>query len=393
MKTKTKELDVAKTIMCRLEDKGFESYLVGGYVRDLLLGKDSKDIDITTSAKPQEVKSIFNKTIDVGIEHGTVVVIEDGYSFEVTTFRADGEYLDGRRPSSVQFSNNLKDDLIRRDLTINALAIDLEGKVIDEFGGVDDLNNKVIRSVGSPYKRFNEDALRMLRAIRFMSQLGFKMDDNTLEGIKENKQKIELISIERVYVELEKMFKGTHMKDSLVVFVESGIYKELPFFKHVNKEGVLSLKGLNLIEAVIKLTLDLGLDHEYLELIKLNKEKDFIEESKGLKLELNKGLTEDGLKMLSYKTDIKVLNLFYKLGYSLKEVMFMLKFKEGLNYNSKKDLGISSKEIMDLVDKKPGKWLGELILNLEELVITGKLSNEKGSLKSYIKDCEEKGLF
>lgn len=386
MTTTNKELEVAKTIMSKLEDKGFDSYLVGGYVRDLLLGKDSKDIDITTLAKPQEVKSIFNKTIDVGIEHGTVVVIEDGYSFEVTTFRADGEYLDGRRPSTVQFSDNLRDDLIRRDLTINALAIDLEGKVIDEFGGLDDLNKGIIRSVGSPYKRFNEDALRMLRAIRFMSQLGFKMDETTLDGIKDNKEKIKLISIERIYIELEKMFKGKYMGESLKVFIDSEIYKELPIFKYVGSEDIIGLKGLSLIESVIKLTLDLDLSDKYLELIKLNKEKEFIEESKKLKHELSKGLTQDELKVLSYRTDLKVLKLFYKLDYNMEEVLYMIKFKEDLKYKSKKDLKISSKEIMELVNKKPGRWLGELIIDLEELVITGKLSNEKDELVRYIKE-------
>ena len=171
-------------VMERLSRRGFEVYLVGGCVRDLIIGRRPCDWDVCTSALPEEVMSFFPRSRPTGIKHGTVTVISHGSPVEVTTFRSDGEYKDHRRPESVIFIGDLKSDLERRDFTINALAMPLSGEILDNFGGRKDIENKLIRCVGEPEKRFDEDALRMLRAFRFSAVLGFEIEQDTLDAIK-----------------------------------------------------------------------------------------------------------------------------------------------------------------------------------------------------------------
>lgn len=188
-----------------LHRHGHEAYAVGGAVRDVCLGREPKDWDVTTSALPEEIKSIFHKTFDTGIEHGTVTVLMSGKGYEVTTYRIDGKYLDSRHPKSVTYTSNLKEDLLRRDFTINAMAYNNEEGLIDEFGGLKDLNDKIIRTVGSAKERFGEDALRMLRALRFSAQLGFSVDEETLDAISALSYTIEAISYERIRDELVQL--------------------------------------------------------------------------------------------------------------------------------------------------------------------------------------------
>lgn len=207
-----------KRIIDMLHNHGHEAYAVGGAVRDAILGREPKDWDITTNAFPQEIKSIFNKTIDTGIEHGTVTVLMGKVGYEVTTYRIDGEYFDSRHPSSVEFTGNLREDLLRRDFTINAMAYnDLEG-LVDEFGGLSDLRNGVIRCVGNARERFSEDALRMLRAVRFSAQLGFKIDNETKEAIEELAPSIVNISSERIRDELLKTIESDNPKHILDLY-------------------------------------------------------------------------------------------------------------------------------------------------------------------------------
>ena len=179
-----------RQIIEQIQKHGFEAYAVGGCVRDSLLGRTPDDWDITTSAKPQEVKAIFPRTIDTGIEHGTVTVMMGKEGFEVTTYRIDGAYLDGRHPESVEFSSNLVEDLKRRDFTINAMAYNEQQGLVDVFEGIEDMQRKVIRCVGNPKERFGEDALRMMRAIRFSAQLGFEIEEET-KNLKKYKDELE----------------------------------------------------------------------------------------------------------------------------------------------------------------------------------------------------------
>ena len=172
-----------RSILSKLEREGYDAYVVGGCVRDTLLGKEPEDWDITTSAKPEEIKKAFVKTVDTGIKHGTVTVIINGNGYEVTTYRIDGEYKDGRHPEEVRFTRSLRDDLKRRDFTINAIAYNDSNGLKDLFYGRSDLHNRIIRAVGNPEYRFKEDALRMMRAIRFSAQLGFNIDIETYHAI------------------------------------------------------------------------------------------------------------------------------------------------------------------------------------------------------------------
>ncbi len=193
-----------------LESNGHEAYAVGGCVRDCILGKVPHDWDITTSALPEQVKALFQRTFDTGIEHGTVTVLMQGVGYEVTTYRVDGKYEDGRHPKEVTFTASLEEDLKRRDFTINAMAYNDSRGLVDLFGGKEDLDNGIIRAVGNPRERFTEDALRMLRALRFSAQLGFEIEADTYQAIKDLAPTLERISAERIQVEMVKLVTSDH---------------------------------------------------------------------------------------------------------------------------------------------------------------------------------------
>lgn len=214
-----------KKIIRTIEENGFEAYAVGGCVRDSILGREPDDWDITTSARPEQVKSFFKKTIDTGIKHGTVTVMINHVGYEVTTYRIDGEYKDGRHPESVEFSAKLVDDLKRRDFTINAMAYNESHGFVDEFNGISDLNNKVIGCVGDSVERFSEDALRMMRAIRFSAQLGFEIEQSTYNAIVKLAPSIKQVSMERVQVEFLKTILSDN-PNYIMEYHKTGLLKE-----------------------------------------------------------------------------------------------------------------------------------------------------------------------
>ncbi len=188
-----------------LRSAGYAAHPVGGCVRDRLMGREPGDWDVTTQAKPEQVLSLFSHTIPTGIKHGTVTVIIDNVSIEVTTFRRESGYGDSRHPDSVSFDTDLMGDLARRDFTINAMAFDKNGKVIDPYGGQEDIKNRLIRAVGDPQKRFSEDALRILRGVRFAAQLGFEPESGTAAAMKENAALVDKVAPERIKTEMEKI--------------------------------------------------------------------------------------------------------------------------------------------------------------------------------------------
>ena len=248
-------------IIDRLYDSGFEAYAVGGCVRDTLLGRNPQDWDITTSATPQQVKMLFERTIDTGIEHGTVTVMLDHVGYEVTTYRIDGEYEDSRHPKDVTFTSNLIEDLKRRDFTINAMAYNDKDGLIDAFDGIGDLNNGIIRCVGNPLERFSEDALRMLRAVRFAAQLGFSIEENTKRAIEELAPTIEKISAERIQIELVKLLVSAHPEEIKTVY-ELGLSRIiLPEFDRMmqtpqnNKHHIFSV-GEHTIQTLMNVRAD-----------------------------------------------------------------------------------------------------------------------------------------
>lgn len=212
----------AEEILRKLNDDGYEAYIVGGCVRDMLLGREPGDWDITTSALPMQVKQVFHRTVDTGIQHGTVTVLMGKEGYEVTTYRIDGEYSDGRHPNNVEFTPDLMEDLKRRDFTINAMAYNSQTGFVDQFGGVEDLRQGIIRCVGRPMDRFSEDALRILRAIRFSAQLGFSIEQETYEAIKKIAPAMVHVSRERIQVELTKLLLSSHPGHMELVY-ETGI--------------------------------------------------------------------------------------------------------------------------------------------------------------------------
>lgn len=210
-------------ILNKFYENNFEAFIVGGCVRDVLLDKIPNDYDITTNALPSEIQSLFEKTIPTGIKHGTITVIINNNPFEVTTYRIDGEYLDNRKPENVEFVSNIKEDLARRDFTVNALAYSPKLGFKDFFNGQEDLKNKIIKCVGDPDKRFNEDALRILRAVRFSCQLNFVIDDNTFNSIKRNSHLVQNISKERIRDEFSKILLSSSSFNGLCVLNDVGL--------------------------------------------------------------------------------------------------------------------------------------------------------------------------
>jgi len=222
------EFQTAKPIIETIEAAGYEAYFVGGSVRDTILGKPIHDVDIATSAFPAEVKGLFKRTVDTGIEHGTVMILDHGNGYETTTFRTESEYQDYRRPDQVTFVRSLKEDLKRRDFTINALAMRANGEVIDLFDGLADLDAGVLRAVGVAEDRFHEDALRMMRAVRFASQLGFTIEIQTAQAITDNAPLLAKIAVERTRVEWEKLLMGQQPQRGLQALVHTKLYRYMP---------------------------------------------------------------------------------------------------------------------------------------------------------------------
>ena len=234
-----------KFIISELNKNGYEGYIVGGCVRDYLMGIPPHDYDITTSALPEEVKAIFPHTVDTGIEHGTVTVIIDKIGYELTTYRIDGEYKDNRHPKQVIFTDKLAGDLSRRDFTVNAIAYNNQRGYVDMFGGMEDIKKAIIKGVGEPSKRFQEDALRMMRALRFSAQLNFSIEENTMIALKENAQLIKNISIERIREEFFKLIISDH-NERLELLYESGMLPYfLPELKKIIEDNSISYTTIN----------------------------------------------------------------------------------------------------------------------------------------------------
>lgn len=262
------EFEPARPILSRIEEAGFEAYFVGGCVRDTILNLPIHDIDIATSAYPAEIKQIFSRTVDTGIEHGTVMILDHGTGYETTTFRTESGYQDFRRPDSVTFVRSLKEDLQRRDFTINALALKEDGTVVDLFDGLGDLKRHLIKAVGDPAERFHEDALRMMRAARFAAKLGFQIEPGTLAGMSQNAALLEKIAVERIQVEFEKLLLGKAVQNGLAAMLDTKLYLHCPGLK----EGGQGLQYLaqqpltlnNATQAWGALAICLGLDKNQL---------------------------------------------------------------------------------------------------------------------------------
>lgn len=380
----------AVPVLEKLEQAGFEAYFVGGSVRDVILGRDVADIDIATSAFPEEVKQVFTRTFDTGIEHGTISVSEAGEIYEITTFRTEGTYADFRRPDEVTFIRSLEKDLERRDFTMNAIAMGLDGRFIDPFGGQEDMRKRQIRAVGKPWERFHEDALRMMRGVRFVSQLQFQLEVDTYAAMQQNRALLENIAVERIAVELVKLMKGQAVKEGLKLLAELDMLPFLPGFQE-KASAVEALQKWHLEdlqeETVIWFVLVLALEPEnitsFLRAWKLpnklirdvTKAMDNVEKIEWSDYELfSTGL--ETVRLIDY-------GQYVRTGKSQWEAL-RARFL-ALPIQSRNDVQASGNDVMAWTSKTGGPWLKELLARLDQAIIEGDIANNQEEIKGWVK--------
>ena len=403
----------AEFIIRSLENAGYEAYIVGGCVRDALLGRAPEDWDITTNALPEQMKAIFPVTVDTGIQHGTLTVlvppdeIENGIrSFEVTTFRIDGEYTDHRHPNSVSFTSSLEEDLARRDFTMNAMAYHMDRGIIDPYFGQRDMGLHIVRAVGKAEDRFREDALRMMRGIRFSAQLDFTLDEEAIRGIQKLRETLLDVSKERIAVELWKLLASGH-PEKVALFFHYGL---APFitedFPEIQKRGIPDLLPDAAKEKWIRFGLFLrgvpAFSRKILRELKLDRDtmdkasrfaRLFSEEEVESPYGLRKRVAECGIDMIFAFYEVK-LALFLRKENEKEEqeqscieerLRWLSAIKEKGDCVSLSDMAVCGKDLIAL-GIAPGKELGVLLKALFERVLEFPEENEKGKLLKYLKE-------
>ena len=423
-------------IINKLQEHGFEGYAVGGCVRDTMLSRVPEDWDITTSAKPEQVKALFRHTIDTGIQHGTVTVMLDHEGFEVTTYRIDGEYEDARHPKEVQFTSNLLEDLKRRDFTINAMAYNEKDGLVDAFDGLGDLKRGIIRCVGIAEERFTEDALRMLRAVRFSAQLGFAIEEKTKEAMKKLAPNLAKVSAERIQIELVKMLTSPHPEEIKTAW-ETGLTKVfLPEFdrmmetkqnnphhkysvgehtiaalKNARADKILRLTMLlhDIAKPICKTTDENGIDHFYkhqpkggemaeIILRRLKFDNDTINRVSKLVVchdsrpdttekSVRKSIFHNGVEQYPLLFEVQRADILAQSDYEQEEKLKRLEIYQKLygdilekqNCLSLKELAVNGGDLIAL-GMKPGKAMGETLHRLLDAVLEDPELNTKEKL-------------
>lgn len=379
----------ANTILDTLQKNGFEAYYVGGSVRDYLMDVSIGDIDITTNALPEDIQNIFPRTIDVGVEHGTVIVVINKTPFEVTTYRTETTYSDYRRPDSVSFTTSIKEDLARRDFTMNAVAMDRMFKIYDPYNGQLSIKNKEIVTVGDPYERFNEDALRMLRAIRFVSQLDFKLNESTFNGIVKLASNVQYISVERIVQELKKLYSGVNVSHAKSLLIHSKILKFIPYYKKLNIDDIKKTNVHSLINEIIIQQILNENNHFKNELKLSNDEKNNIKNSLSFYNDL--GENESPIILAYNYNEHIILNLkniisdnnFLNQQY-LNQIDDILLEKSRLTIKSKKDLAVNGNDLMKTLNRHGGPWLKEVLSEIERNVLFNKLDNNYETIIEWV---------
>lgn len=371
-------MNTAIEIISTLKFSGFEAYLVGGAVRDFLLEKIPKDFDVATSAEPEQVKLLFGRTIDTGIQHGTVLVLINGNGVEVTTFRTESNYSDNRRPDIVQFVKSLEEDLKRRDFTINAMAMTENLELIDYFDGQRDLKVKLIRAVGEPAERFQEDALRMLRAVRFSGQLDFSIEDQTLSAIQKNASLIQSIAIERIKIELNNIFSSLHVACSVDYLIYSGLADHLPsgdMFYANWKEFVATKDPLRgWLYALWQNKKDVSALSAY---------KFSNEEKTTMRKALEAAQLEDWDQWTYYHFSLQQLELAAMLTHKTENPSSQ---KNKLSIQCKSAIKVNGRDLMEWSGKKGGPWLKDWLFDIERQIVYNRLENEKDKIKEWFFD-------
>lgn len=391
----------AVPVLEKIETAGFEAYFVGGSVRDFVLGKDVADVDIATSATPQEIKRIFRKTVDVGIEHGTVVVIWGENTYEVTTFRSESEYIDFRRPSEVTFIRSLEEDLKRRDFTMNSIAMDKEGRLMDPFRGREAIGNKIIETVGSASERFHEDALRMMRAVRFVSQLSFTIEKKTYQALIENAPLLAKIAVERKTAEFEKLLQGENRVPALKTLIDTGLYQYLPGLAE-HKEQLTRLLELDLQPLSLCEMWTLIL---YISGIKQEEAEGFLKQWKlpVKKIKLVKGIfmwlqfrcqsqwSLEALyeaKLVQAESAQRLFNIV-KGQSALQGIARLREQFDTLVIKDRQELAVGGYDLMEWEGKRGGLWVKEKLLSIEKAVLNGEVQNNKENIREWLKQCNQ----
>ena len=429
-------------IINNLQLHGYEAFAVGGCVRDSILARRPEDWDITTSAKPEEIKKLFRKTVDTGIEHGTVTVLLGKDSYEVTTYRVDGAYEDNRHPSEVRFTTRLEEDLRRRDFTINAMAYNDEVRLVDVFGGMQDLNHHRIRCVGDPEERFSEDALRILRAVRFSAQLNFPIEENTAAAVKKLAPTLKNISAERIRTELVKLLISAHperIQDAYLLGITKVILPEwdamvgvtqntphhkydvadhtLHALKNIKRDKVLRLtmlfndmgkpaakttdengrdhfKGHALVseEMARKIMRRLKFDNETIKMVtKLVCYHDYRVEA--TPQNVRRAMNRIGVELFPYYLAVRMADVKaqspYKRRKKIENIVEMRRIYREVLRNGEcvtlRQLAVGGRELMAL-GMKPGRELGSMLSELLEYVIDDPARNTKENLCKYVKE-------
>lgn len=390
--------ETALPILNQIEKHHFEAYFVGGAVRDYIMHRTIHDIDITTSAMPDEIEDIFEHTIPIGKEHGTINVVFNNENYEVTTFRSEGDYLDHRRPSEVNFVRNLYEDVQRRDFTINAIAMDKNYKIFDYFGGQKDIQSKLIRTVGNPSERFKEDALRIIRGLRFQSQLTFDIHTETFEAMQLTCSDIEYLSIERIVVEFKKLILGSNVKQSYHNLLSLKIFNYIPFFNELDMTCVYINEPLE-FEQWLAILLIKNNNLPSLKQLKIsNKEKSDIHTYIAIIETLPQITTKDALKLFVYDYSdyyiLKVLNIYSVLqnnqiptaseliinSLSIKQVV------QHLQLHERKEMDVNGKDLLAHFNKNGGPWLKNVLREIECAIVTDKIKNNKEEILKWVNE-------
>ncbi len=380
-----KEWQAAYSVIEQLEQAGFEAVIVGGAVRDALLDRPAHDVDVATNALPEEVKTVFQKTVDIGIQHGTVLVIVPAGPVEVTTYRTDGEYTDHRRPQNVHFVRSLKEDLQRRDFTMNAIAMRRDGSFVDYYGGRQDIEKRVIRAVGEAEKRFAEDALRMLRAIRFSAQLDFTIEANTLAAIQQRAADLTFIAKERIKAELDKLwvgqtvFGGIHkLEDSGLAAYLTGDFQAAQWRNFQTKDALLGWAYFALLQGTAwrEVVRDYRLS---------NKEMAFIKSVLTAFEALKDGwtnrhyfiYTEEELVAAQYFARLLQLDASIPQQ-SIRELQAKLPIQH------KQELVVNGADLLKWSGKKGGPWVKATLEDLLTAILHHELQNDRQQIKSWL---------
>ncbi len=378
----TMQFDAAFKVIDALQLAGYDAVVVGGAVRDTLLGVPVHDVDVATSATPKQTKTVFQKTVDIGIEHGTILVLDMGEPIEVTTFRTEGTYADHRRPDNVDFVTDLAEDLRRRDFTINAMALRSKTDIVDLFGGQDDLAAHIVRAVGVAEERFAEDALRMLRAVRFSAKLNFDVEQQTYTAMKKRAADLRFIAIERIKAEFDQIVRSGQPYRAFQLLVDTGLSTYLPgSFQTIEQwRGFKAQDSLTGWAFFSYLEQDVQLISRYRG---SNKEQRFVKHVFQALQTLKTAPTPRELFDLDevvWQAATMIANHVWQTNHTVEDI---LATKAALPIQQKNDLAVTGKEFLAWSGQKGGPWLKEALQQLLNGVLDGTILNDEQHIRGW----------